>query len=80
MASGVPASRRALNAHDWLHSAVHILMQPTQHGHWSTWLAASSFAISSDQQQRIIGCTELSTLDRWLDRAFSATLVDEVFA
>jgi hypothetical protein len=28
----------------------------------------------------IVACTDLPTLDRWLDRAFSVTTVDELFA
>jgi hypothetical protein len=35
-------------------------------------------AITNDQQHHIIACTDLATLDRWLDRAFSVASVDEL--
>ena len=37
-------------------------------------------AMTSDQQHCIITCTDLATLDRWLDRAFSVASVDELLA
>jgi predicted transposase YdaD len=39
-----------------------------------------ALAMTSDQQHRILTCTDLATVDRWLDRAFSATSVDELLA
>ena len=35
---------------------------------------------SADQRRRIIACTDLATLDRWLDRSLSASSVDELLA
>jgi hypothetical protein len=37
-------------------------------------------AITDDQQRRIVACTDLATLDRWLDRALLATSVDELLS
>jgi len=37
-------------------------------------------AVTSDQQHRILGCTDEATLDGWLDRAFSVASADELFA
>ena len=37
-------------------------------------------AVTDEQQRQIAACTDLPTLDRWLDRAFSVTTVDELFA
>jgi len=37
-------------------------------------------AVTDEQQRQIVACTDLPTLDRWLDRAFSVTTVDELFA
>jgi hypothetical protein len=34
----------------------------------------------TDEQQQIATCTDLATLDRWLERAFSVTSVNELFA
>jgi hypothetical protein len=42
------------------------------------FLKRNGLAITSEQQHRIITCTDLATLDRWLDRAFSVTSVDEL--
>jgi hypothetical protein len=36
--------------------------------------------VADEQQHQICACTDLATLDRWLDRAFSATSVAEVLA
>jgi hypothetical protein len=37
-------------------------------------------AVTSDQQHRILACTDVATLDRWLDRAFSVASAEELFA
>ena len=37
-------------------------------------------AVTSDQQHRILTCTDVATLDRWLDRAFSVASAEELFA
>jgi hypothetical protein len=41
-------------------------------------LRRRGLAITNDQQHHIIACTDLATLDRWLDRAFSVASVDEL--
>ena len=43
-------------------------------------LRRRGLAMTSDQQHRIITCTDLATLDRWLDRAVSVASVDELLA
>jgi flagellar biosynthesis/type III secretory pathway protein FliH len=43
-------------------------------------LRRRGMVLTDEQQQQICACTDLATLDRWLDRAFSATSVDEVLA
>ena len=43
-------------------------------------LKRRGIAIIDEQQQQIAACTDLATLDRWLDRALSVTSVDELFA
>jgi len=43
-------------------------------------LRRRGMAITNDQQRQAIACTDLPTLDRWLDRAFSVASVDELFA
>jgi predicted transposase YdaD len=35
---------------------------------------------SADQRRRIVACTDLSTLERWLERSLSASSVDELMA
>jgi predicted transposase YdaD len=37
-------------------------------------------AMTDEQQRQILSCTDLATLDRWLDRALSVASVDELFA
>lgn len=37
-------------------------------------------ATTTDQQHRILTCTDLAVLDRWLDRAFPVASVDEILA
>jgi hypothetical protein len=44
------------------------------------FLKRRGMAITNDQQRRILACTDLATLDRWLDRAFSVASVDELVA
>jgi hypothetical protein len=44
------------------------------------FLQRRGLAPTSDQQDHILTCTDLATLDRWLDRAFSAASVDEILA
>ena len=43
-------------------------------------LKRRGLALTDEQQHQIATCTDLATLDRWLDRAFSATSVDELLA
>jgi len=43
-------------------------------------LRRRGLAMTDEQQQRIVTCTDLATVDRWLDRAFSVASVDELFA
>jgi hypothetical protein len=43
-------------------------------------LKRRGLAITDEQQHQIVTCTDLATLDRWLDRAFSVTSVDELLA
>jgi flagellar biosynthesis/type III secretory pathway protein FliH len=43
-------------------------------------LKRRGMAITDEQQRHIVACTDLDTLDRWLDRAFSVTPVDELLA
>ena len=42
-------------------------------------LARRNIAVSDEQRERISACTELETLDRWLDRAVTAASTDELF-
>lgn len=41
-------------------------------------LKQRGMAMTDDQQRRIVTCTDLATVDRWLDRAFSVASVDEL--
>jgi len=34
--------------------------------------------MTDDQQRRIVTCTDLAIVERWLDRAFSVASVDEL--
>jgi flagellar biosynthesis/type III secretory pathway protein FliH len=43
-------------------------------------LRRRSLAITNEQQHQIVTCTDLATLDRWLERAFSVTSMSELFA
>ncbi len=42
------------------------------------FLRRRNLAMTGDQEQRILTCTDLATLDRWLDRAFAVASVDEL--
>jgi hypothetical protein len=42
-------------------------------------LAKRGISLTEDQGQRILACVDLGTLDRWLDRALTATTADELF-
>ena len=42
-------------------------------------LRSRGLVVNAEAEQRIRACTELSTLERWLDRALVASSVDEVF-
>jgi hypothetical protein len=44
------------------------------------FLKRRGMTITDDQQQRIVTCTDLATIDHWLDRAFSVASVDELLA
>lgn len=41
-------------------------------------LSARGVHVDEDSRQRILTCTELSTLDRWFDRSLNATTLFEV--
>ena len=43
-------------------------------------LRRRGLAMTDDQQRRIVTCTDLATVERWLDRAFSVASVDELLA
>jgi hypothetical protein len=45
-----------------------------------TILQARGVAITDDQRKRILACGDISILDRWLDRAVTASSTDELFA
>lgn len=42
-------------------------------------LAARRIAVSDDARDRIMGCTDIDQLERWLDRAVSVSSVEELF-
>jgi len=42
-------------------------------------LRGRGIAVTDDQQHHILACTDLATLDRWLERSGSAVSVDEIF-
>lgn len=42
-------------------------------------LAKRGIATAESERQRILDCTELDTLDRWLDRALSVTTAKALF-
>ncbi len=41
-------------------------------------LGARGVQVGEEAQQRILGCTDLATLDRWFDRALNATRLADV--
>jgi hypothetical protein len=43
-------------------------------------LKRRGLAITDEQQHQIATCTDLATLDRWLERALSVTSIDELLA
>jgi flagellar biosynthesis/type III secretory pathway protein FliH len=43
-------------------------------------LKRRGMAITDEQQHQIVACTDLATLDRWLDRALFVVSVDELLA
>jgi flagellar biosynthesis/type III secretory pathway protein FliH len=43
-------------------------------------LRRRGLAMTDDQQRRIVTCTDLATVDRWLEGAFSVASVDELLA
>ena len=43
-------------------------------------LKQRGLAMSEEQQHQLVTCTDLPTLDRWLDRALSVTSLDELLA
>jgi hypothetical protein len=43
-------------------------------------LKQRGLAMTDEQQQQLVTCTDLPTLDRWLERAFSVTSLDELLA
>jgi hypothetical protein len=44
------------------------------------FLAARGLTVTQEQRDRILDCTDLETLDRWLDTAVVAASTDELFA
>jgi hypothetical protein len=36
--------------------------------------------VSDDQRERILTCTDIATLEGWLDKAVTASSADELFA
>ena len=42
-------------------------------------LERRGIAVSADQRQEILSCTNLDRLSRWLDQAVLAATVDEIF-
>jgi hypothetical protein len=43
-------------------------------------LAARGINVSDGQQERILACTDLAVLDRWIEKAVTVTSADELFA
>jgi hypothetical protein len=43
-------------------------------------LARRGLKLTAEQRRRIVGCTDLATLERWLDRSLSASSVSDLFA
>jgi flagellar biosynthesis/type III secretory pathway protein FliH len=44
------------------------------------FLKQRGLAMTDEQQQQLVTCTDLPTLDRWLERALSVTSLDELLA
>jgi hypothetical protein len=42
-------------------------------------LAKRGISTAESERQRILDCTDLATLDRWLDRALTLETIDELF-
>ena len=42
-------------------------------------LEQRGLSVTDDQRRRIIECTDVATLDRWLNRTLSVTSVHELF-
>jgi predicted transposase YdaD len=43
-------------------------------------LRRRDLAVTAEQRRRIVKCTDLGTLDDWLDRVFSVTSVKQLLA
>jgi predicted transposase YdaD len=43
-------------------------------------LAARGVRVEGEERQRILSCTQVATLDRWFDRALTASTLSEVLA
>jgi predicted transposase YdaD len=43
-------------------------------------LKQRGLAMTDEQQHQLVTCTDLPTLDRWLERALSVTSLDELLA
>jgi hypothetical protein len=42
-------------------------------------LATRGIAVTETARQRVLGCSEIDTLGRWLDRALTVTTIDQLF-
>jgi hypothetical protein len=43
-------------------------------------LGKRGIALTAEQRERILGCTDLETLNRWFDAALDVASADEIFA
>ena len=43
------------------------------------FLAARGISVSEEQKERILACVDLAVLDRWVEKAVTATTADELF-
>jgi hypothetical protein len=43
-------------------------------------LSRRGLTVATAQRRRILGCTDLATLERWLDRSFSVSSVEALLA
>jgi hypothetical protein len=41
--------------------------------------AKRGIALTDEERERVLGCTDLETLNRWFDAALDATSADEIF-